>query len=415
MIGKSSRFGEAPAARPFTAEGSKALKLVNFPEKGLSTLRPLRILLLEDSLLDAELARQTLEAEGFQCEMKVVDTREDFLREIGQDYDLVLSDYNLPEFDGLQALQITREMAPDKPFIFYSGALGEELATETMKQGATDYVLKHRLDRLVPCVRRALHEFQERAALKRAQEALVASEKLAVVGRLAATIAHEINNPLAAVTNLLFLIESHEGLDETARNYAAMAQAEIARVIEISRQTLSFYRESPAPVPVHISETLHGVLSLHERKLKSEQIKVEVCVDHSARIHAYPGEMRQIFINLIGNAIEALRKGGKIRIHVAAAHDWETKAEGVRVVIADNGSGIAPEHRRSIFEPFYTTKGEKGTGLGLWVTAGIIRKHHGSIHMRSRTTPGQSGTVFSIFLPKDALLTSLEQTTEKVA
>ncbi len=396
------------------------VSLVNFPEKGLSTLRPLRILFLEDNLLDAELAREILIGEGLQCEMKVVETREDFLREIGQDYDLVLSDYNLPLFDGLQALQIARELAPEKPFIFYSGSLGEELATETMKRGATDYVLKHHPDRLAACVRRALHEFQERAALKRAHEALVATEKLAVVGRLAATIAHEINNPLSAVTNLLYLLQSHDGLDETARNFVALAQAETARVMEIARQTLSFYRESPAPVAVHLREIIQGVLSLHERRLKSRQIEVRMRMDGPAEIRAYPGEMRQIFVNLIGNAIDASPQGGRITIHLRAAREWETNTEGIGVVIADTGSGIAPQHRKRIFEPLFTTKGEKGTGLGLWVTAGIIRKHLGSIRMRSSVVPGKSGTIFSIFLPHDFLALSgnalLEQNaSDKVA
>lgn len=234
----------------------------------------------------------------------------------------------------------------------------------------------------------------------RAEDALRNSEKLAATGRLAALIAHEINNPLESVTNLLYLLEHHSSLDDRARQYVSMATEELARIVHITRQTLGFYREAAAPVPIRISELLANVLELYSHRMQARRIRVERRFGPQPEIRGFPGEMRQVFSNLIVNALEAVSDGGKIKLHLYESRDWRRPEQrGVRVVIADDGPGIAPEHRRHIFEPFYTTKGERGTGLGLWVSRGIIHKYGGAIRVRSSVDPRWRGTVFSVFLP----------------
>ncbi len=233
----------------------------------------------------------------------------------------------------------------------------------------------------------------------RTENVLRLNEKLAATGRLAATIAHEINNPLESVTNLIFLLQYHAGLDDTARQYVNTAASELARVVHIARQTLGFYRDTSAPVPVKLSGLLQDVLDLYSRKATNREIIVEPQFEFDAVVEGFPGELRQIFSNLVANAIEAVGRRGKLRVHVRRSHLWRDGREGVRVTIADNGPGITTEHRQKIFEPFFTTKSEKGTGLGLWVARGIVQKHGGAISVHTSTQRGHSGTAFSVFLP----------------
>lgn len=236
---------------------------------------------------------------------------------------------------------------------------------------------------------------------KRTEDVLHATEKLATTGRLAAAIAHEINNPLEGVTNLLYLLENHPSLDASARRYARMAQEEVARVARIARQTLAFYREPSVPVAVNVSELLSGLLELYAHKLQTLKVKLEKRLETTAPITASPGEIRQVLSNLVGNALDAVPEGGAIKVHVFPSRDWRHPwQEGVRISIADTGHGIRHEHLASIFDPFFTTKGEKGTGLGLWVSYGIVQKYGGTIHVRSSVRPQHSGTCFSVFFPQ---------------
>ena len=357
----------------------------------------LRILLLEDSPLDAELTVSTLKTGGIACHVKRVERRDEFMDAVNEGgFDVILADYALPDFDGVSALRIAAVQCPDIPFIFVSGSIGEELAIETLKQGATDYVLKDRLVRLVPCVRRALREVEERQDRRRAEQALMHNEKIAMLGRLAATIAHEINNPLSSVVNVLYLLGTQPELTNDSKILIEMAQNELKRVSDISHQTLSFYRESPHPVPLDVAELIEGVLWLFDRPIREKNIVVERSVIHRDKFTAYPGELRQAVTNLVSNAIQASRPNGRITIRVRQAKRRSTNESGLCFIIADTGSGIKAENRFRIFEPFFSTKGENGTGLGLWVTKGIIEKHRGSIRVRSREG---EGTVFSMFLP----------------
>ena len=236
-----------------------------------------------------------------------------------------------------------------------------------------------------------------------ADQALHQSEKLAAVGRLAATIAHEINNPLESVTNLLYLLENHAGLDDAARGYATLAQQELHRVAHIARQTLSFHRETATAVPVKLSELLDNVLRMHARRIASGSVEVKKRYDFDEPVRVLPAEMQQVISNLVLNALEALGSRGKLLVRLARGREWQPPfRHGIRLVVADTGSGVPPESRQQIFEPFFTTKGEKGTGLGLWVTSGIVQKHNGRIRLRSNVQPGRSYTCFSIFLPVES-------------
>jgi signal transduction histidine kinase/HAMP domain-containing protein len=246
---------------------------------------------------------------------------------------------------------------------------------------------------------------------KKSEEALRRSEKLAATGRLAASIAHEINNPLEAVTNLLYLLQSHVSLDTEATQYAEMAQHELARVSQITQQTLRFYRQSTQPTATRVSEVLDSVLTLYRGRIHAAQIQVVRVYDEQAELHSFGGELRQLFANLIGNALDAMPHGGTLTLRVYRSRDWSGSGRtGVRVIIADTGSGMTPAVRKRIFEPFYTTKEATGTGLGLWVSAEIVEKHHGRMRVRSRAVAPdlgdahKSGTVFLIFFPLEAAL-----------
>lgn len=231
---------------------------------------------------------------------------------------------------------------------------------------------------------------------RRAEEALRRTEKLAAAGRLAASIAHEINNPLESVTNLLYLIRQERLSPATAR-FADLAQQEVARVSEIAQQTLRFYRQSTLPAVANIRELLESVITLHLGRIQSVHVDLQRDYPRELSLFCFAGELRQLFANLITNALDAMTPGGG-RLLVRAGAVRVAGVEGIRVTVADTGCGITPEARRHIFEPFFTTKEATGTGLGLWVSEQIIRKHQGRIRIRSRADE-PTGTVFSIFFP----------------
>jgi signal transduction histidine kinase len=235
---------------------------------------------------------------------------------------------------------------------------------------------------------------------RQSEEALRKSEKLAIAGRMAASIAHEINNPLESVINLVYLSSTSESLPDV-RKYLATAQQELARVSAITAHTLRFYREPAGPGPVNMNDVLDSVLLLFCSRLNHANIDVQRESDEVPQIVGLAGELRQVVANLIGNAVDAMRNGGRLLLRVRSACDpADRHRRGVRIVIADTGQGISANHRAKIFEPFFTTKGQTGTGLGLWITSEIIQKHQGTIRVKSRVAPGRSGTVFSMFIPE---------------
>ncbi len=236
---------------------------------------------------------------------------------------------------------------------------------------------------------------QERQRISDA--ALRRTEKLAVAGRMAAAISHEINNPLEAISNLWYLLDQ-ENLSAAGRGYLKTMGSELNRVSHIAKQTLEFYRTGTPAGPVDLAEPIEEAVLLFTRRAESRGAALDVEHRAPATIHGFAGELRQLFVNLIVNGLEAGAR--RIRIRTARGRDRSQPARrGVRILVADDGAGIPPATAARIFEPFFTTKEEKGTGLGLWVSRGIVQKHEGTISMRTSTQPGKSGTVFSIFLP----------------
>ena len=233
---------------------------------------------------------------------------------------------------------------------------------------------------------------------KDSEIALRKSERLAVAGQLAASIAHEINNPLEAVTNLIYLLNTRATDDET-RQYCAMAQRELSRITDISGQTLRFYRKSSKPVETDMAELLQSLLRLFDPKFSRRNLHVDISLRSAPKVLSFPNELRQLFANLISNAIDATAPGGRIRVVCRPARMWRNPdVPGVCVIVADTGSGIPNNIRKYIFEPFVTSKGESGTGLGLWVSDDIVKRHGGVLRLKTKTA-APSGTVFSIFLP----------------
>jgi len=239
--------------------------------------------------------------------------------------------------------------------------------------------------------------------VRQAEAALMKSEKLAAAGRLAAVLAHEINNPLQAVINVMALLGQSPNMDSRDQQFVKTAVDELARVNRLTQQSLRFYRESVSPTAVNVEEEIESVLDLYAKRITAKNITVtkQYKVD-GASIQSYPGEVRQIFSTLLINAMEAVPIGGRfvLRISQSADRSKATAVDGLRITLADSGCGIPPHNAARIFEPFFTTKGESGTGLGLWVARGIASRLGGSIRMRSRVHPDNGGTCFSVFLPK---------------
>jgi two-component system, NtrC family, sensor kinase len=246
----------------------------------------------------------------------------------------------------------------------------------------------------------------EIVARKKVEGALVNSEKLASVGRMAAVLAHEINNPLAAVTNVLYLAQSIEGLPESARQYLEMADGELKRIAHITRQTLGFYRETSAPTTFAVAASLDSVIDLLKGKKVSKLAVIEQQCDRTLLVTAFEGELRQVLSNLVMNSLDAIAERGKITLRAAVSPGFRDGRRAVRITVADDGQGMSRTSLSQIFQPFFTTKGSIGNGLGLWVSKQIIEKHGGCIQVHSRTNGPQHGTTFSVLLPWEAVLVS---------
>jgi PAS domain S-box-containing protein len=240
---------------------------------------------------------------------------------------------------------------------------------------------------------RKLAEEQIRKLHTELEDALRRSERLAATGRMVATIAHEINNPLDALTNLMHLLRKSPSLDTDASELVDLAEREVRRLSNLSRQTLSPHRETKLPVVTKLSELLDDICAMYKPRLQAAKIKLERNYAIAAELTIYPSELRQVFTNLITNAIDAIGQKGLLSITVDEAPDNQ-----IVVRVRDTGCGIPPENLSAIFEPFFSTKGEQGTGIGLWVIKGIMDKVAGKVAVESSTT-GDTGTCFSIFLP----------------
>jgi PAS domain S-box-containing protein len=242
--------------------------------------------------------------------------------------------------------------------------------------------------------------FRDVTQRRMTEQTLQASDRLTQAGRLAATIAHEIRNPLDTVSNLLFLLRQDTYSKPETRQYIEMATEELTRITQITGQLLTFHREAQSPVQVDLVKVLESVLTLYAPQIQISGVRVTKRFETHRSVRGFPGELRQVFANLVANAIHSMPSGGRLLLHVyesSLASDLQRK--GVRVTVLDNGIGIPTAVASKLFAPFYTTKGEGGTGLGLWVTRGIIEKHEGTINFISTVRPSRSGTAFSVFLP----------------
>lgn len=475
-----------------------------------------RVLLIEDNPLDAELAADRLRAGGLSFDVRVVDSRAKFdeaFREGG--YDLILADYSLPDFDGLTALEIVRAVDKRVPFVFVSGVLGEDVAVETLLRGATDYVLKQKLERLVPAVTRALTEHAEFRQRQRAEmelrrgeeefaqltnslpamvwtcdrdgrltftnklwetnigeaeflfdpkiihprdlascsaawrEALASgkpfeldcrfrmksgeyrwqlvwaapvedddgnltgwvgtctdteqqrtrdvqlrtAEKLALTGRMSSVIAHEINNPLEAMTNLLYLLRAELNTDK-ARGYLAQVEHELMRISAITKLTLQWSREEGTMARLSARAVLEESQRLFAGKLRNKNIALHTHVEEDVYFPGVGGEVRQVLANLLSNAIDAVEQEG--RIDTSARRVTKSGTEYVEFCVKDNGPGIDAERLPGLFVPFRSTKGNLGNGLGLYISKEIVDRNKGELTVDSKVG---EGTTMRVLLP----------------
>ena len=376
---------------------------------------PLRLLHLEDDPVDAELITTTLTEGNIPCQSQLVDTRQAFVAALKEGrMDLILADYSIPGFDGMTALALARQHCPDVPFLFVSATIGEELAIDAMHQGATDYVLKQRLGRLVPSVQRALRELEDRDERKRAEEALRQSEKqfrqsqkMEAVGRLAGGIAHDFNNLLTVIMGYSQVLLTELGPQHPLRGKIEETLKAGERAAMLVRQLLTFSsKQSLDPKILSLNTAVTSLESLL-RRLIGEDIQLVSKLDPmNGRLRADQAQLEQVLVNLVVNARDAMPKGGTITIETAQVELTRSPVyhiaplqpgSYVRLTVSDTGCGMDLKTQSHIFEPFFTTKEEgKGTGLGLSTVYGIVTQCGGAIDVTSRIG---HGTRFDLYFP----------------
>ena len=374
----------------------------------------LRILILEDQPSDAELEQRLLRRAGLDFTAVVVDTEEAFLRQLEAFCpQVILSDYSLPGFSGEEALKLVRERYPQVPFVFLSGALGEEAAVELIRRGATDYVLKDRPARLASVVRRAVDEAEQRAERARLEARLQQARRMESLGRLAGGVAHDFNNLLGIVLNYMSFIgvelakEPSQIHWRAVRDDIAEVETAVQRAVDLTRQLLTFGRgEVLRPCVLNINDVIADAGHLLVRALGDHVELATVLAGDLGPVFADRGQIEQVLVNLAVNARDAMPAGGRLTIETASTELDEAHAAGpvnlpagsyVRVMVSDTGTGIPKEVIDRVFEPFFTTKPQgAGIGLGLATIYGIITRANGAVRIDSE--PGQ-GTSVTVLLP----------------
>jgi len=368
----------------------------------------MKILHLEDNPRDAELLLQTLFNEWPDFEVKVVETREGFLSELAGKPDLVLSDFNLVNFNGLEALQLTRQQFSNVPFIFLSGTIGEDRAIEALRAGATDYIIKDRPQRLIPAIQRALDDAKLQRERRETEEQIRRVQRLENIGMLASGIAHDFNNILSPILMGVSLLRTSM-TNPFELKILATLESSAERGAGLVRQIMGFGRgmtgEPQIVQPRHLISEIIGVME--QTFSKSIQIQNAVAADlWPIKVNAT--QFHQVLLNLCVNARDAMPQGGTLRIQAsntkldemsAAAIPGTRPGPWLQLEISDSGTGIPPEVLERMWEPFFTTKeAGRGTGLGLATVRGIIEDHRGTLAVQTRLG---HGTTFQIFLPAE--------------
>jgi two-component system cell cycle sensor histidine kinase/response regulator CckA len=368
----------------------------------------LRIVLVEDSATDALLIERTLRKANLRCEIVRVDQEKAYQAALECDVDIVLSDYCVPGFDGLRALAILRERQPNVPFILVSGTIGEDLAVQAMRMGASDYLLKDRLSRLAPAIEQAREQALLQSQKQRLEEQLLRAQRLESVGRLAGGLAHDLNNLLMPILVAQELVarRTHES---DLRQLLAIIETNAQRGADIVKKLLTFARGARAAMSPQQLGTLVTEMSSIMRETFPKDIELCERIGKTARsawVRADPTLMHQVLMNLCVNARDAMAGGGTLTVALTCRELDEEALRGhlgarpghyVALTVEDTGPGIPPEIRQKIFDPFFTTKETgKGTGLGLSMVLGIVEQHGGFVSLDSSA----SGTRFSVLLPE---------------
>ncbi|HEV3273210.1 MAG TPA: response regulator [Candidatus Methylacidiphilales bacterium] len=369
----------------------------------------IEILIVEDNPTDAELLVRELYRAGFEFEWTRVDTEAAYLAKLNPGLNLILSDYEMPQFSGLRALELLNQQpALDIPFIIVSGTIGEEMAVMAMQQGAADYLLKDRTARLGPAVRRALKEVEERSERKRLEAQFIEAQKMEVVGQLAGGVAHDFNNVLAVIMGYGDLIVQDLGAEHPLQKYVEEIRLAAKRAAGLTQQLLIFSRKQTVQaVALDLNEVVEGMDKMLRRLIDENVEMTMVCGERIAEIKADSGYVWQVLMNLVVNARDAMPNGGKLTIATSAvtldetyarAHPGTAPGEYAMLSVADTGVGMSEEVKARLFEAFFTTKPKgKGTGLGLVTCQTIVRQSGGYIECTSE--PGQ-GTTFKVYFPQ---------------
>jgi signal transduction histidine kinase len=370
---------------------------------------PLNILHLEDDPNDAALVKSALESDGIACETTCVQNRDDFVAVLEHGgIDMIFSDFSMPAFDGLSATQIAHARWPELPVILVSGTLGEERAIDALKSGATDYVLKERLVRLAPAVRRAMQEVKERAERKQLETQLVEAQKMEVLGQLAGGVAHDFNNILAVIMGYSDILIADLDPENPLRNHAEQIRHASEQAAGLTRQLLVFSRKQKVQAIVLDLNSVVADLNQMLQRIINENIEMTIVPGKEiGHVKADAGYVGQVLMNLVVNARDAMPEGGKLSIATsnvtldetyARIHPGVTPGDYVLLSVSDTGMGMTDEVKAHLFKAFFTTKlAGKGTGLGLATCQTIVKQCGGHIGFYSE--PGQ-GATFKIYFPR---------------
>lgn len=361
----------------------------------------MKILHLEDNPADAALFREVFRREWPECDITVADDADTFSAGLRGDPDLILSDFSMPRYNGLEALKVARIERPDTPFVFLSGTIGEERAVEALRSGASDYIIKDRPQRLIPAIHRALKDSHATREKRMAEEQMLRIQRLENIGMLASGIAHDFNNVLSPILMAVTMLESRH-TDPVDQKLCANIEQSARRGSSLVQQILSFVRGQAATLePVDIAAIVQEIASLAERTFPPN---VHVICDLETCPRAIRGnatQLHQVLLNLCVNARDAMPLGGVLTLR--ARHESLPSSSGVvdgdyvLVEVCDTGTGIRPDITEHVWEPFFTTKPEgQGSGLGLSTVRGIVKNHGGTITLRSALG---EGTTFQLWLP----------------